>query len=162
MLNYFLNRLRPNPARPTKPEPSSISVAGSGTGLVSVSIGSETSEVATGVKVVELKLDVVAGSSDEGQPTIPKNIITIHKNINNFFIFFLFLLSLSKALKPFKRLCAKVGPQQLDADYSTIKLITYIIFIKRFNLNIMKIFTYFLCNMGDIATDIIAEFCRRD
>jgi hypothetical protein len=45
--------------------------------------------VATGVGVVEVKLDVVAGSSeDEGQPTIPKNIIAIHKTINNFFIFF--------------------------------------------------------------------------
>jgi hypothetical protein len=42
---------------------------------------------ATGVEVADLKLDVVAGSSDEGQPTIPKNIITIHKNINSFFIF---------------------------------------------------------------------------
>jgi hypothetical protein len=42
--------------------------------------------VATGVEVVEVKLDVVAGSSDEGQPTIPKNIITTHKTINNFFI----------------------------------------------------------------------------
>jgi len=34
--------------------------------------------VVTGVEIFEVKLDVVAGSSDEGQPTIPKNIITIH------------------------------------------------------------------------------------
>ena len=83
MANYFLNFLRPNATRPTKPEPSSISVAGSGTALEPVS---ETSEVATGVEVVEIELDVLAGSSDEGQPTIPKNIITTHKNIINFFI----------------------------------------------------------------------------
>jgi hypothetical protein len=45
--------------------------------------------VATGVEVVDVKLDVVAGpSEDEGQPTIPKNKITTHKVINNFFIFF--------------------------------------------------------------------------
>jgi len=87
MTNYFLNFLRPNATRPTKPEPSSTSVAGSGTGLpVSVP---ETSEVATGVEVVDLKLDVVAGSSDEGQPTIPKNKIRTHKTIKIFFIPFL-------------------------------------------------------------------------
>ena len=81
---YFLNLLRPYPARPTKPVPSSISVAGSGTGLAP---GSETSEVTTDVEVVDLKLDVVPGLSDElGQPAIPKNIITTHKTINNFFI----------------------------------------------------------------------------
>jgi hypothetical protein len=41
--------------------------------------------------VAEVKLDLVAGLSDEfsGQATIPKNMITIHKNIKNFFIFFL-------------------------------------------------------------------------
>jgi hypothetical protein len=50
---------------------------------------SDTSAEATGVEVTDLKLDVVAGSSDEGQPTIPKNIITIHKNIKNLFILFL-------------------------------------------------------------------------
>jgi hypothetical protein len=63
-------------------------------------VGSGTGEASgpppictTGVAAPELeeKLDLlkVAGSSDEGQPTIPKNIITIHKTINNFFIFFL-------------------------------------------------------------------------
>jgi hypothetical protein len=82
---YFLNHLRPITERPTKPVPSSISVAGSGTGKGLGSIGSETSVVVTGVEIFEVKLDVVAGSSDEGQPTIPKNIITIHKTINNFF-----------------------------------------------------------------------------
>jgi len=77
---YFLNLLRPNTTRPTKPEPSSKSVAGSGTGEAS----GLDSEGATGV---EVKLDVVPGLSDEsGQPIIPKNIITIHKNITNFFI----------------------------------------------------------------------------
>jgi hypothetical protein len=82
--------LRPIATRPTKPEPRSTSVPGSGTGLAPIS--SETDPVeATGVEVTDLKLDVVAGSSDEGQPTIPKNKITIHKNINNFFIFFLLL-----------------------------------------------------------------------
>jgi hypothetical protein len=46
-----------------------------------------SSEEVTGV---EEKLDLLKGAgSSEGQPTIPKNIITIHKNIKNFFIFFL-------------------------------------------------------------------------
>jgi hypothetical protein len=39
-------------------------------------------------------LDVVAldaGSLGEGKPTKPKNIITIQKNINNYFIFTAFL-----------------------------------------------------------------------
>jgi hypothetical protein len=89
MLTYFLNLLRPNTPRPTKPEPISKSVAGSGTWIPPTS-GSETSEVAgVEVDVVEEKLDllpVIVGSSDEGQPTIPKNIITKHKTINNFFI----------------------------------------------------------------------------
>jgi hypothetical protein len=80
---YFLNLLRPYPARPTKPEPSSKSVAGSGVARGASPAGVPSAE-ATGV---EVKLDVVAGSSeDEGQPTIPKNIITTHKTINNFFI----------------------------------------------------------------------------
>jgi len=80
--NYFLkNFLRPNPARPTNPEPSSISVAGSGTASKS------PSEEVIGVEVTLDLLTVVVGSS-EGQPKIPKNIITTHKNINNFFIFF--------------------------------------------------------------------------
>jgi hypothetical protein len=89
MLTYFLNLLRPNTPRPTKPEPISKSVAGSGTWIPPTS-GSETSEVAgVEVDVVEEKLDllpVIVGSSDEGQPTITKNIITKHKTINNFFI----------------------------------------------------------------------------
>jgi hypothetical protein len=88
---YFLNLFRPYPARPTRPVPSSISVAGSGTGT-GLASDSETSEVATGVEVVDLKLDVVAGSSDEGQPTIPKNIITTHKTIKIFFICFPFII----------------------------------------------------------------------
>jgi len=82
---YFLNILRPNPARPTKPEPISISVAGSGTGEGSLEVG-PVSELTT---VVELKLDLLAvlfGSS-EGQPIIPNNIIHTHKTINNFFTF---------------------------------------------------------------------------
>jgi len=87
MTNYFLNFLRPNATRPTNPEPSSTSVAGSGTAAPGVS--STVPEVATGVEVVDLKLDVVAGSSDEGQPTIPKNIIRTHKTIKIFFIPFL-------------------------------------------------------------------------
>jgi hypothetical protein len=86
---YFLNLLRPNIPRPTRPEPSSKSVAGSGTGIGPVfSVDPVTSEVATGVEVVDLKLEVVAGSSDEGQPAIPKNIITTHKTKKNFFICF--------------------------------------------------------------------------
>jgi hypothetical protein len=88
MTNYFLNFLRPNATRPTKPEPRSISVAGSGTGLL-LSWDPEASEVATEVEVVDLKFDVVAGSSDEGQPTSPKNITRTHKTIKNFFIPFL-------------------------------------------------------------------------
>jgi len=86
---YLLNLLRPYTARPTKPEPSSISVAGSGTGEISPP--ASPSAEATGVEVAEVKLDLVAGLSDEfsGQATIPKNMITIHKNIKDFFIFFL-------------------------------------------------------------------------
>jgi len=77
--------LRPNPARPTIPEPSNISVAGSGTGVGPLDIGSVL-EVAT---VVEVKLDLLTElvGSSEGQPIIPKNIIKIHKNTNNFFTF---------------------------------------------------------------------------
>jgi len=91
MTNYFLkNFFLPTPTRPTKPAPRSTSVVGSGTGLAPILSPPKVSPVeATGVEVTDLKLDVVAGSSDEGQPTIPKNIITIHKTINNFFIFFL-------------------------------------------------------------------------
>ncbi|MFZ0483780.1 MAG: hypothetical protein WAL93_10345 [Desulfobacterales bacterium] len=80
---YFLNILRPNPARPTKLEPSSISVAGSGTGEGSLEVG-PVSELTT---VVEVKLDLLAVlvESSEGQPIIPNNIINTHKTINNFF-----------------------------------------------------------------------------
>jgi hypothetical protein len=82
--------LRPNPARPTKPEPSSTSVAGSGTGKTSLTVDFVTiSEVVTDFEEKLDLLTVFAGSSVEGQPTIPKNIITIHKNIKNFFIFLL-------------------------------------------------------------------------
>jgi len=88
---YFLNLLRPYPARPTNPEPSSKSVAGSGVARGASVPSAET----TGVEVTDLKLDVVPGSSDElGQPTIPKNIITIHKTINNFFISFPFIIKI--------------------------------------------------------------------
>jgi hypothetical protein len=82
---YFLNLLRPNPARPTKPEPSSKSVAGSGTGEGSLDVG-PVSEVET---VVEVKLDLltVLSESFEGQPVIPKSIIKTLKTINNFFTF---------------------------------------------------------------------------
>jgi hypothetical protein len=86
--NYFLNLFRPNTPRPTKPDPISKSVEGSGTALMSPPVEGSPGE-AIGVEVVEVKLDVVAGSSDEGQPTIPKNIITIHKNKKNFFMLFL-------------------------------------------------------------------------
>ena len=90
---YFLNLLRPYPARPTKPVPSSISVAGSGVAR-GVSRVEGPLEDATGVEVVEVKLDLVAGLSDEfsGQPTIPKNIITTHKTINDFLIPFPLIL----------------------------------------------------------------------
>jgi len=45
--------LRPNPARPTNPEPSSRSVAGSGTALMSPPVEGSPGE-ATGVEVVEV------------------------------------------------------------------------------------------------------------
>jgi hypothetical protein len=88
MANYFLNLLRPNIPRPTKPEPSSKSVAGSGVARGAPPV-EDPSVVAIDVEVVEVKLDPVAGLSDEfsGQPTIPKNIIKTHKTINNFFTF---------------------------------------------------------------------------
>jgi hypothetical protein len=84
---YFLNLLRPYPARPTRPEPSSIRVAGSGTGLrLSAVKGPLLPLEATDVDVKPELLLLVAGLSDAGQPIIPKNIITTHKTINNFFI----------------------------------------------------------------------------
>jgi hypothetical protein len=86
MLTYFLNLFLPNAARPTKPEPSSISVASSGTAEVLSPVEGPSEEV-TGVEEKLDLLTVVAGSS-KGQLTIPKNIITAHKNINNFIIFF--------------------------------------------------------------------------
>jgi len=83
--NFFL----PTPTSPNNPAPRSTSVVGSGAGEVS----GPPPICATGVVEPEgeVKLDLlkVAGSSEEGQPAIPKNIITIHKTINNFFIFFL-------------------------------------------------------------------------
>jgi hypothetical protein len=112
--NFFL----PTPARPTKPEPRSISVAGSGTGeapwpplsTVSFVVPSDsvvvTDEVVSSESVTDtvevepsdddpevrlVLLNELDGSSDEGQPTIPKNIITTHKTINNFFILFLLI-----------------------------------------------------------------------
>jgi hypothetical protein len=86
---YFLNLLRPRAARPTKPEPSSISVAGSGTGETSLPFVSDT--VSGGVTDFEEKFDLlsVVAELSEGQPVIEKNIITTHNNINNFFIFIL-------------------------------------------------------------------------
>jgi hypothetical protein len=80
--------LRPNAARPTKPEPSSRSVAGSGTGEKVLLLASEV--ISEEVTEFEEKLDLlsVVAESSEGQPEIPKNITTTHKNINNFFIFF--------------------------------------------------------------------------
>jgi hypothetical protein len=82
MTNYFLNLLRPNAARPTKPVPISKSVAGSGTGEGPVSEDPPTEgEAATGV---DLKLcGATELASSPGQPTIPKNIITTHKNNKN-------------------------------------------------------------------------------
>ena len=84
MTNYFLNLLRPNTAKPTKPEPSSTSVTGSGTVEGPVSEGI----VASGV---DLKLYGATGlASSPGQPTIPKNIITTHKNTKYPLILFSF------------------------------------------------------------------------
>jgi hypothetical protein len=47
------------------------------------------SGVVSEVTVFEEKLDLprVVEELSEGQPAIEKNIITTHKNINNFFIF---------------------------------------------------------------------------
>jgi hypothetical protein len=88
LADYFLNLFRPITARLTKPEPSSISVAGSGTaeGLSPVEGPSAEETSVEG----EVMLDLVVSLSDEfsGQPTIPKNIIATHKTKNNFFIFF--------------------------------------------------------------------------
>jgi hypothetical protein len=89
--NYFLKIFfRSTPTRPTRPEPRSKSEAGSGTKEppgppeVSPPICSTVSKVVT---YVEVKLDLLKGAgSSEGQPTIPKNIITIHKTINKFFL----------------------------------------------------------------------------
>jgi len=79
MADYFLNILRPNSARPTKPEPSSTSAAGVETGEA---LSPPICDFVTTLDVVALG----AESSDEGRTTIPKNIITTHKNINIFFI----------------------------------------------------------------------------
>ena len=81
---YFLNHLRPITARPTKPDPTSVSV-----------MGSETGEALSPFEVSIPALDFVAtldvatwgaGSFGEGQLTKPKNIITIDKVISIFFI----------------------------------------------------------------------------
>jgi hypothetical protein len=78
MPTYFLNLFRPNTARPTKPEPRSNSVAGSGTGEGPPSEVVSVDNFETRVDGEELGVN----SSFEGQPTIPKNIIIIHKNTN--------------------------------------------------------------------------------
>jgi hypothetical protein len=84
--SYFLNFLRPNAARQTKPEPSSRSVAGSGAVETVLLLVFET--VSEEVTEFEEKLDLLNLDAElsEGQPEIPKNITTTHKNINNFFI----------------------------------------------------------------------------
>jgi hypothetical protein len=78
MSYYFLKHLRPITARPTKPDPKSTIEMGSGTvellSLPEVSL-------LTSVFVTA----IVAGTSDQSQPTIPKNIIKIHKILNIFF-----------------------------------------------------------------------------
>jgi len=88
MTNYFLNLLRPYPARPTKPVPSRISVAGSGTGEGFSPLPSIGPVLFVSADGFETKVDgvYVGGSSLFGQPEIPKNKITIHKDRNSFFI----------------------------------------------------------------------------
>jgi hypothetical protein len=101
--NYFLNLFRPNTPRPTKPVPSNISVAGSGTGegLPPLPVIGTVLPLSPIVDVpfvsadgFETKVDgvYVGGLSFCGQPAIPKSIITTHETINNFFIFFPFLM----------------------------------------------------------------------
>jgi hypothetical protein len=85
--------LRPSPARTTNPDPINISVAGSGTAETLLSLVTEpVSEIADFEGEFDL-LSMVAESS-EGQPAIPENIITTHKNINNFFIVPLFIINI--------------------------------------------------------------------
>jgi hypothetical protein len=86
--HYFLNLLRPNSARLTKPEPSSKSVAGSGIAAkIPPSFPVET-VLFVSADGFETKVDeiFVAGISFLGQASIPKNKIKIHKNINKFLI----------------------------------------------------------------------------
>jgi hypothetical protein len=81
---YFLNLLRPITARLTKPDPSITSVMGS-----EIWKALSPFEVSSSTLGFVATLDVAAfgaGSLGEGQPIKPKNIITIQKNINNFFI----------------------------------------------------------------------------
>jgi hypothetical protein len=80
--------LRPSTPRPIKPVPSSISVAGSGVARGAPLVEAPPSLEATAVEVKPELLLLVAGLSDAGQPIIPKNIITTHNTINNFFISF--------------------------------------------------------------------------
>ena len=69
---YFLKLLRPTIARPTKLDPNNTSEMGSGTGKALL--------LPTCVFVTT----IVAGTSNQGQPTIPKNIIKINKIVNIF------------------------------------------------------------------------------
>jgi hypothetical protein len=91
MTYYFLKFLRPITARPSKPEPKRSMVAGSGAARGASPVEVPSAEVID-VEVVEVKFDLVAGLSDDfsGHPTIPKNIITTYKIINNFFTWFSF------------------------------------------------------------------------
>jgi len=93
---YFLNLLRPYPARPTRPVPSSISVAGSGTGEGFPPLSPIGTVLFVSADGFETEVDVVyvGRSSFCGQPAIPKNIIKIHRTINNFFIFFPFTIKM--------------------------------------------------------------------
>ena len=90
IISYFLNLLRPYPARPTKPVPSSISVVGSGTGEPSVfsPTGKASELLVLSLEIFLTTLGVldVNWASSPGQPAIPKNSITTHKSINSFFI----------------------------------------------------------------------------
>ena len=80
---YFLIFLRPNSARPIKPKPSSKSWTGVETGEVTLL---PICEFVTMLDVVGLGVR----SSYEVLATIPKNKITTHKIINNFFTYFSF------------------------------------------------------------------------
>jgi len=79
--------LRPIIPRLIRLEPSSNSVAGSGTAAGLPSVVDLPSTEATAVEAKPELLLAGVTLSDKGQPTIPKNIITTHKTKNNFFIF---------------------------------------------------------------------------